>query len=159
MKYPQKTIRFISSIFILLIILSSSLVSGQEIDGKTWKAVMKMSHSELNKLYGDQNMLTTVSSIKSTMKIAPDTEPQWEIHQDVDLAQVSFDVIVQYNRITNPDIGEVASYRETLKCVLSKYRSLKWNRLSFYQNECQDCGDVSLIELKKRTYDRYVKKT
>lgn len=133
-----------------------SSLEAQEIDEKIMKQVRKRSMNELKKIYNDPLILTNIRDIKSTMKVSPHTTPQWSDLELVDMRQVSFDVEVWYNKIVDPEIGEIASFKETLRCILSKYRSVDWNRLSFYQNDCQDCGDQNLVELKRAVNERFI---
>lgn len=144
-------------VFSLFIVVPPHSFS-QEVDQGIFKKVLRMSNSELKRLYDDPMIITSIRDIKSTMKVPQNAIMHSSYHNDVDLSQVSFDVEVRYNKIVNKEIGEIASYHEILRCVLSKYRSLKWNRLSLYQNDCHDCGNVTLTELKRGINKKYIRK-
>ena len=137
-------------------ILIATPATGQEIDDKIMSKVLKMANGELKKIYSGPQFISKTRDIKSTMKLTETTEPVWSDHPDVDLYQVSFDVEVRYNKVIDPSIGEIASFREVLRCVLGKYRSFKWNRLTLTQNDCQDCEGDTLVELKRALNKRYI---
>ena len=139
----------------MLLFIATSEIQAQEVDEKILKQVRKMCSSELKKLYGDPLMITRIKDIRTTLKPTETTQVEWSEHQDVDLNQVSFDVEVKYNKIIDPVRGEIGSYREILRCVLGKYRSVRWNRLSLYRNDCQNCEGETLFVLKTAVNPMY----
>ncbi len=156
MNFRMHAFELIYLVIALVWTFCSTKASGQEVGDKIMNKVFKMANGELKKVYSDPYLLTEIRDIKSTLRITESTVPVWSDHPDVDLSQVSFDVEVRYNKIVDPKIGEIASFREVLRCVLSKYRSFKWNRLTLSRNDCQDCGEQSLVELKRAVNSRYV---
>lgn len=142
------------TIGILILIKSMGAVSAQEVNQKMMKTVKRMANSELRRLYNDPSIMSRLSDIKFTMKPTELTEAKWSDHESVELNQVSFDVEVMYNKIINEEDGEIGTYKETLKCVLGKYKSFRWNRMSLYRGECQDCEET-LVELKRVINPRY----
>lgn len=157
MKYViNQTLKIIIVLFISTTIHSTT--NAQEVDKGIFKKVLKMANRPLKDIYDDPAIVSKIKEIKSSMIVPATSIMHSSYHNDVDLSQVSFDVEVKYIKVINPEIGEIASFTETLKCVLSKYRSLKWNRLSFYQNDCLDCGDVTLVEHKRAVNRRYIQK-
>lgn len=145
-------------LLVFILLLTGTSTYGQDahvVDNKVWNKVYKMASSELKKLYDDPNMITRISEIKSTMHMTEHTTPTWSDHPEVELSQVTFDVEVMYNKIINRDKGEIGSYREVLRCVLGKHKSFKWNRLSLYRNDCQDCNNQNLVELKRGINKRF----
>jgi hypothetical protein len=152
---PLSRILFLLAACGMLIFLATSEIQAQEVDEKILKQVRKMCSSELKKLYADPLMITQIKDIRTTLKPTENTREQWSEHQNVDLNQVSFDVEVRYNKIIDPNRGEIGSYREILRCVLGKYRSVRWNRLSLYRNDCQDCEGETLFVLKTAINPNY----
>ena len=127
MKFENAHMNGISIVMALFFALISSPMMGQEIDDKIMTKALKMANGELKKIYNGPHFISKIRDIKSTMKLTESTVPVWSDHPDVDLFQVSFDVEVRYNKVLDPSIGEIASFKEVLRCVLSKYRSFKWH--------------------------------
>ena len=63
-------------------------------------------------------------------------------YSNVDLKEIPVAIIIYYDRIIDPTIGETFTIQETLHGTIAKYRSMKWNRLSLRRTASTAAGQV-----------------